>query len=78
MESTAASRLTRHTVDPLSAIIGFVGPGERAGFGTRFSVTTSTCVGFSSINRIELDGQEISIPTPDPSTYNSPESAADR
>lgn len=27
---------------------------------------------FSFINQIELDGQEISIPTPDPSTYNSP------
>jgi Mn-containing catalase len=32
----------------------------------------------SFINQIELDGQEISIPTPDPSTYNDPESAADR
>ena len=27
-------------------------------------------IGF--INQIELDGQEISIPTPDPATYNSP------
>jgi hypothetical protein len=65
-------------VDPLSAIIGFVGPGERAGFGTQFPVTTSTCGEFSFINRIELDGKEISIPTPEPSTYNGPESAADR
>ncbi|MFO8115206.1 MAG: manganese catalase family protein [Halorubrum sp.] len=27
---------------------------------------------FSFINQIELDGQTISIPTPDPGTYNSP------
>jgi Mn-containing catalase len=28
---------------------------------------------FSFINQIELEGQEISIPTPDSSTYNNPE-----
>lgn len=32
---------------------------------------------FSFINQIELGGEEISIPTPDPSTYNSPEAADD-
>jgi Mn-containing catalase len=32
---------------------------------------------FSFINQIELDGQEISIPTPDPSTYNDPEPAGE-
>jgi len=30
---------------------------------------------FSFISQIELDGQEISIPTPDPGTYNDPEPA---